>query len=43
MLMSYPRMKAVRSGGALRKVDGFEMYVKDIVCLDGCVMSRLTA
>ena len=43
MLMLYPLMEAVRSGGVLKKVDGFDMYVKDIVCPDGCVMSRLTA
>ena len=41
--MLYPLMEAVRSGGVLKKVDGFDMYVKDIVCPDGCVMSRLTA
>ncbi|MBO5574685.1 MAG: TIGR04076 family protein [Ruminococcus sp.] len=36
MMMLYPLMEAVRSGG-----DG--KYSKTIVCPDGCVMFRLTA
>ena len=38
--MLYPLMEAVRSGGDLRNVRGYD---KNIVCPDGCVMSRLTA
>ena len=43
MLMLYPLDEAVRSGGDLRNVGGPDMYVKDIVCPDGCVMFRLAA
>ena len=41
--MLYPLNEAVRSGGDLRNAGGSDMYVKDIVCPDGCVMFRLTA
>ena len=43
MMMLYPIMEAVRSGGNLENVGGSSQYVKDIVCPDGCVMFRLTA
>ena len=43
MMLLYPLMEVVRSGGALRNVGGSETYVKDIVCPDGCVMFRLKA
>ena len=43
MMMLYPLMEAIRSGGDLRNVGGSDKYVKDIVCPDGCVMFRLTA
>ena len=43
MIMLYPLMEAVRSGGDLRNVGGSDEYVKDIVCPDGCVLFRLTA
>ena len=43
MLMLYPLMEAVRSGGDLRNVGGSDKYEKDIVCPDGCVMFRLAA
>ena len=41
--MLYPLNEAVRSGGDLRNTGGSDMYVKDIVCPDGCVMFRLAA
>lgn len=40
MMMLYPLMEAVRSGGNL---GGSSRYEKEIVCPDGCVMFRLTA
>ena len=43
MMMLYPLMEAVRSGGHLENLGGSSRYVKDIVCPDGCVMFRLTA
>ena len=43
MMMLYPLMEAVRSGGNLRNVGGSGKYEKDIACPDGCVMFRLTA
>ena len=43
MMMLYPLMEAIRSGGDLRNVGGSDRHVKDIVCPDGCVMFRLTA
>ena len=33
MLMLYPLMEAVRSGGDLRNVGGSDMYDNGIVCL----------
>ena len=43
MMMLYPIMEAVRSGGDLTNIGGSGEYCKDIVCPDGCVMFRLTA
>ena len=43
MVMLYPIMEAVRSGGDLEKVGGDGRYSKTIVCPDGCVIFRLTA
>ena len=43
MMMLYPLMEAVRSGGDLTYVGGDEKNAKTIVCPDGCVMFRLTA
>ena len=43
MLLLFPLMAAVRSGGDLMNVGGSERYVKDAVCPDGCVLFRLTA
>lgn len=43
MMMLYPLMEAVRSGGDLTYVGGEDKYEKTIVCPDGCVMFRLTA
>lgn len=43
MMMLYPLMEAVRSGGDLENLGGDGKYSKTIVCPDGCVMFRLTA
>ncbi|MED9820915.1 MAG: TIGR04076 family protein [Christensenellales bacterium] len=43
MMMMFPIMEAVRSGGDLRNIGGSEPYVKELVCPDGCVVFRLTA
>lgn len=43
MMMIYPIMEAVRSGGDLRMIGGDSKYSKTIVCPDGCVIFRLTA
>ena len=43
MMMLFPLMEAVRSGGDLENVGGSGKYVKDIVCPDGCVLFQLTA
>ncbi len=43
MMMLFPLMEAVRSGGDLRNVGGDDRYGKTVVCPDGCVMFRLTA
>ena len=43
MLMMFPIMEAVRSGGDLRNIGGSSQYSKDIVCPDGNVIFRLTA
>ena len=43
MMMLYPIMEAVRSGGDLENIGGDGKYSKVIVCPDGCVMFRITA
>ena len=43
MMIMYPIMEAVRSGGDLENIGGTSKYNKDIVCPDGCVIFRLTA
>lgn len=43
MMLLYPIMEAIRSGGSLENIGGSGKYVKDIVCPDGCVIFRLTA
>ena len=43
MMMLYPLMEAVRSGGDLENLGGDGKYTKTIVCPDGCVIFKLTA
>lgn len=43
MMMLYPIMESVRSGGDLENIGGDGKYSKTIVCPDGCVIFRLTA
>lgn len=43
MMMLYPIMESVRSGGDLQNIGGSEKYSKNIVCPDGCVMFKITA
>ena len=43
MMMLYPIMEAVRSGGDLENIGGDGKYTKTVVCPDGCVIFRLTA
>lgn len=43
MMILYPIMEAVRSGGDLRNIGGADECTKNIVCPDGCVMFRLKA
>lgn len=43
MMMLYPLMEAVRSGGDLENLVGDGKYSKTVVCPDGCVIFRLTA
>ncbi len=43
MMMLYPLMEAVRSGGDLTRVGGDGEYSKTVVCPDGCVIFKLTA
>ena len=43
MMMLFPLMEAVRSGGDLENVGGDSRYSKTVVCPDGCVIFRLTA
>jgi hypothetical protein len=43
MMLLYPIMEAVRSGGDLENIGGSGKYSKDIVCPDGCVLFRVTA
>ena len=43
MMMLYPLMEAVRSGGDLENLGGSSRYEKDMVCPDGCVRFKLKA
>lgn len=43
MMIIFPIMEAVRSGGNLINIGGNEQYSKDIVCPDGCVIFNLKA
>ena len=43
MLLMFPVMEAVRSGGDLERIGGSDPYTKDLVCPDGNVIFRLTA
>ncbi|GHT71107.1 TIGR04076 family protein [Bacteroidia bacterium] len=43
MMIMFPIMEAVRSGGDLENIGGDGKYSKDVVCPDGCVIFRLTA
>ena len=43
MMMIYPIMEAVRSGGNLLNVGGDSKYSKVVMCPDGCVLFRITA
>lgn len=43
MMIMFPIMEAVRSGGDLENIGGSGKYTKDVVCPDGCVIFRLTA
>ena len=43
MMVMFPVMEAVRSGGDLENIGGSDKYSKEIVCPDGCVIFRPTA
>ena len=43
MMVLFPIMEAVRSGGDLRNIGGSSRYCKDVVCPDVCVLFRMTA
>lgn len=43
MMIMFPIMEAVRSGGDLENIGGSNKYSKDIICPDGAVRFRLTA
>lgn len=43
MMMLYPIMESVRSGGDLENIGGDGKYSKTIVCPDGCVIFRHSA
>ena len=43
MMMLYPIMEAVRSGGDLTKVGDSSTYKKNLVCPDRCVLFHLKA
>jgi uncharacterized repeat protein (TIGR04076 family) len=43
MLLMFPIMESVRSGGDLKNIGGSDTYKKDLVCPDGCVLFRMTA
>lgn len=43
MMVLFPVMEAVRSGGDLKNLGGSGKYTKEVMCPDGCVQFRLTA
>ena len=43
MMLMFPIMEAVRSGGNLDNIGGNSKDSKEIVCPDGCVIFRMTA
>ena len=43
MMMLFPIMEAVRSGGDLENIGGSSPNTKELVCPDGCVLFKLTA
>ena len=43
MMIVYPIMEAIRSGGSLKNIGGSDVFEKDIVCPDGCVSFHLSA
>ena len=43
MMVMFPVMEAIRSGGDLENIGGDGRYSKRIVCPDGCVLFHLTA
>lgn len=43
MMIMFPIMETVRSGGNLENIGGSGKYSKEIVCPDGCVIFKLTA
>ncbi|WZL82757.1 TIGR04076 family protein [Vallitaleaceae bacterium 9-2] len=43
MMMMFPIMEAVRSGGNLENIGGSGKYTKELVCPDGCVIFKMTA
>lgn len=43
VMMMFPIMEAVRSGGDLENIGGTSKYSRGLVCPDGCVCFRMTA
>lgn len=43
MMIAFPIMEAVRSGGDLKNLGGCEKWTKEFTCPDGVVKYRLTA
>lgn len=43
MMIMFPVMEAVRSGGDLENIGGTSKYSKEVVCPDGCILFRMTA
>ena len=43
MLLLFPMLEAVRSGGSLENLGGESRLVRTFTCPDGCVRLRLTA
>jgi TIGR04076 family protein len=43
MMIAFPIMEAIRSGGDLENIGGDSKYSKTIVCPDGCIIFKLTA